>query len=121
MKQDVLEKVLRSPRLPSLPAVALEVINLAQQDVNMNRIAETLRHDPALSSKILRTANSAFYGQSQTISTISRALVVMGLSAVKTLALGFSLVAIIKHPGKTDFDHVGYWRRSLYTRRPRAF
>jgi diguanylate cyclase (GGDEF)-like protein len=115
VNRDLLEKVLRSPRLPSLPAIALEVINLAQQDVGMNRIAETLQRDPALSSKILKIANSPFYGQSQTIGTISRALVVLGLNSVKTLALGFSLVATLKHPGKTDFDYVGYWRRSLYT------
>ena len=81
----------------------------------MERIAETLRHDPALSSKILKTANSALYGQSQTISTITRALLVLGLSAVKTLALGFSLVTTLRRPEDTSFDHVGYWRRSLYT------
>ena len=115
VNQGLLDKVLRSPRLPSLPTIALDVINLAQQDANMDRIAETLRHDPALSSKILKTANSAFYGQSQTISTITRALLVLGLSAVKTLALGFSLVANLKHRGDASFDHVGYWRRSLYT------
>ena len=81
----------------------------------MNRVAETLRHDPALSSKILKTANSAFYGQSQTIGTIERALVVIGLSAVKTLVLGFSLVTTLKRSETTGFDHVAYWRRSLYT------
>ena len=96
MNQGALDKILRSPRLPSLPSIAVEVINLAQRDVNMQRIADTLQHDPALSTKILRTANSAFYGQSQTIGTVSRALVVLGLSAVKTLALGFSLVADLK-------------------------
>ena len=81
----------------------------------MERVADAIRHDPALSGKILKTVNSAFYGQSQTISTISRAVVVLGLSAVKTLALGFSLVANLKEAGDTGFDHVGYWRRSLYT------
>ena len=115
LDRDILDRVLSSPRLPSLPAVSVEVINLAQQDVNMERIADTLRHDPALSSKILKTANSAMYGQSQTISTITRALLVLGLGAVKTLALGFSLVATLKRPGDASFDHVGYWRRSLYT------
>ena len=115
MNQRLLDKVLQSPRLPSLPTIALDVISLAQQDANMDRIAETLRHDPALSSKILKTANSAFYGQSQTISTITRALLVLGLSAVKTLALGFSLVANLKRRGDASFDHVEYWRRSLYT------
>lgn len=115
MNQRRLEEILRSPRLPSLPTIALEVIDLAQKDVSMERVAEAIRHDPALSGKILKTVNSAFYGQSQTISTISRAVVILGLSAVKTLALGFSLVANLKNSGDTGFDHVEYWRRSLYT------
>ena len=115
MDWDVLDRVLRSPRLPSLPAIAVEVTSLAQQDVNIDQVAETLRHDPALSSKILKIANSAMYGQSQQISTITRAILVLGLSAVKTLALGFSLVTTLKRPEDASFDHVGYWRRSLYT------
>jgi len=116
VNQELLDKVLKSPRLPSLPTVALEVIDLSQQpDVSISRIADVVRHDPALSSKILKTVNSSFYGQSQTVSTISRALIVLGLNAVKTLALGFSLVGNLKGPGDRNFDHVRYWRRSLYT------
>ena len=45
---------------------------------------------------------------------MSRALQVLGLNSVKTLALGFSLVGNLKESGK-NFDHVAYWRRSLYT------
>ena len=116
MNHNVLDRVLRSPRLPSLPTIALDVIDLAQQpNVHIDRIADTIRHDPALSSRILKTVNSSFYGQSQTISTISRALVVLGLNAVKILALGFSLVGNIKRTANDGFDHIGYWRRSLYT------
>ena len=67
LDRDVLDRILESPRLPSLPTIAVEIIGLAQQDVNMERIAE-LRHDPALSSKILKTANSAAFGQLQQVS-----------------------------------------------------
>ena len=116
MNQDLLDRVLRSPRLPSLPTIALEVIELAQQpEVEFREIAETIQHDPALSSKILKTVNSAFYGQVREISTISRALQVLGLNSVKTLALGFSLVGNLKTSKGAGLDHVEYWRRSLYT------
>ena len=79
MNQDVLHRVLRSPRLPSLPTIALEVLALAQQqNADIQEVAHTIQHDPALSSKILRTVNSAFYGYSYPISTVNRALVVLG-------------------------------------------
>jgi len=116
MNQELLERVLQSPRLPSLPTIALEVIDLVrQQDVNIKQIANTIQLDPALSSKILKTVNSSFYGQAYQISTISHALVVLGLNSVKTLALGFSLVANLKHSEETGFNHLDFWKRSLYT------
>lgn len=115
MNQELLDRVLESPRLPSLPTIALETIELVQQkDVNIKQIANTIQHDPALSSKILKTVNSSFYGQAHSISTISHALVVLGLNSVKTLALGFSLVANLRDQGGDNFDHVAFWRRSLY-------
>ena len=115
MNQGLLGRILRSPRLPSLPSIALEVIDLVQQsDVDINEIANTIQNDPALSGKILKTVNSSFYGQAYTVSTISHALVVLGLNSVKTLALGFSLVSNLKESGGEGFDHLRYWRRSIY-------
>ena len=116
MNQDLLDKVLQSPRLPSLPTIALEVIDLVQRpDVNIKQIAHTISHDPALSSKILKTVNSSFYGQSQACSTISHALVILGLNSIKTLALGFSLVSNLQKSQGDGFDHLSYWKRSLYS------
>jgi diguanylate cyclase (GGDEF)-like protein len=116
MNQELLKRVLQSPRLPSLPTIALEVIDLVQrQDVNIKQIACTIQHDPALSTKILKTVNSSFYGQAHSISTISHALVVLGLNSVKTLALGFSLVNNLKGSGGEGFNHFDFWKRSLYS------
>ena len=47
-REDVLQRVLQSSRLPSLPAIAVEVLNLTQQDVDIQQIARTIQHDPAL-------------------------------------------------------------------------
>ncbi len=115
MNQSLLDKILSSPRLPSLPAIAIEVIDLVQQrDVNIKQIAQTIQHDPALSSKILKTVNSSFYGQAHSVGTISHALVVLGLNSVKTLALGFSLVGNLTQTNEDGFNHLNFWKRSLY-------
>ena len=67
----------------------MAVLNLAQrEEVDISEIARTISKDPALSSKILRTVNSSFYGRSQSISQVSQALVILGLQSVKTLVLG---------------------------------
>ena len=116
MNQKLLDKILDCPRLPSLPAIAIEVIELCrQEDINIKQIARTISNDPALSTKILRTVNSSYYGLSQPVSTISHALVILGLNSVRTLALGFSLVNNLKDAGVEGFDLNTVWRRSLYS------
>ena len=115
MNLQLVEKIRECPTLPSLPAIALEVLDLAQKEhVDIAEIARVISRDPALSSKILRTVNSSFYGRSQTIATISHALVILGLQSVKSLVLGFSLVGNLKKTRARGFNHLHYWRRSVY-------
>src|SRR5215471_1697324 len=116
MNEQLVERIKQCPNLPSLPAIAMQVLEMAQKaDVDIAEIARIISKDPALSSKILRTVNSSFYGRSQHVSTISHALVILGLQSVKTLVLGFSLVTnLAKSKGKGGFKHIHYWRRSIY-------
>ena len=63
MNEQLLARIRQCPTLPSLPTIAVEVLNLAQSDeVDIAEIARIISKDPALSSKILRTVNSSFYG-----------------------------------------------------------
>lgn len=116
MNPDVLERVLGCRDLPSLPAVASRVVELTQQDqVSFKELAETIQNDQALAAKILRTVNSSLFGLRKRCSSINQAIVMLGLSAVKSLALGFSLVGAIKDSAGENFDMADYWRRALYT------
>ena len=115
MNPEVLEKVLNCQRLPSLPVVAMRVVELTQdQKISMRALADTIQNDQALTAKILKTVNSSLFGLRQKCSSINQAIIMLGLSAVKTLALGFSLVSAIKDSAK-DFDLNEHWRRSLFT------
>jgi two-component system cell cycle response regulator len=115
MKAELANRIRQCPNLPSLPAIAVQVLELAQKaDVDIAEIARTISKDPALSGKILRTVNSSFYGRSQNISTISHALVILGLQSVKTLVLGFSLVMSFAREKPRGFKHLDYWKRSAY-------
>src|SRR3982751_5373593 len=115
MNQDMLERILRCPNLPTLPTVAVRVLELTQNvNVSMDDLTATIQNDQGLAAKVLKTVNSSFYGLRRPCASISQAVVLLGLSAVKALALGFSLVSAV---GEADdeFDHVAYWRRGLYT------
>src|SRR5215204_3921264 len=115
MNDQLLQRIKQCPSLPSLPSIAVQVLDLAQRpEVDIAEIARIICKDPAMSSKILRTVNSSFYGRSQHVSTISHALVILGLQSVKTLVLGFSLVSNLSKNKSKGFKHLLYWKRSIY-------
>lgn len=116
MDQTLLDRILRSPKLPTIPAIAMRILDLTQ-DVNMSvqDLAATIEHDQAIAAKVLRTVNSSFYGLRRPCTNINQALVMLGMSTVKTLALSFSLVSSLRCRSSGDFDHIAYWRRSVYS------
>lgn len=116
MNAETLDEILSCPSLPSLPAVAVRVIELTSDpDLVLADLATTIQNDQGLSAKILRTVNSSFYALRKKCTTIEQALVILGMASVKSLALGFSLVESVGDPDDTCFDYVSYWRRGLYT------
>lgn len=115
MNAPILDKVLACPDLPSLPTVAVELLALTRDpDVDLGDIADLVQHDQGLASRILRTVNSSYYSLSQPCPTIKRALAYLGLTTVKSLVLGFSLVELSKGC-RLGFDLMDYWRRCLYS------
>jgi len=108
-----IEDILSADYLPSLPEVAYRVLTLAQDsnsDVEM--LAEAVKADPAISAKILRTANSAHFGRQFTVSSVQAAIPVLGETLLRTLVLGFSL------PKRDKWQHLEpayrlVWRRAV--------
>ena len=114
MNPDV-EAHLRSlVNFPSPPGVATHIIELARDpDIEMSKVAKALSMDSALSTKILRIANSPLYAQRRKSENLRQALVVLGLNATLTLALSFSLVKSLRSGKPNGLDHPLYWRRAL--------
>jgi len=116
MDQQLLDRILKCERLPSFPAIAARVIEMCgDENVSVCELGEVLSHDTAMSTKILRTINSSFYGLRHRITTVDRAAAMLGLNTVKMLALGFSLVPQLKSMGGEDFDPSIIWKRNLFS------
>ena len=116
MNQEVLEQALRCPTLPSLPAVAVRVLELtADVDVSVEDLSSAIETDQGLAARILKTVNSSYYGLRRPCGSINQALVILGLSTIKSLALGFSLVGTLAADAHDGFDYIAYWRRGIYT------
>lgn len=104
------------PNLPTLPGVAMQVLELTRDPrVSIQKIADLVQNDPALTTKVLRTVNSSYYGLATPCPSISRAMSLLGLNTVKSIVLGFSLVESARGVGLDErFDLESYWRRSVY-------
>jgi len=110
----LLQEVLASTRLPTPPLIAMRIIELTNDpNVTPSDLTELVQADTALSAKILKTVNSAFYGLSTPVGSIQRAQIMLGMQAIKTLTLGFSLVESLGDDPRGGFDYQAYWKRSL--------
>jgi diguanylate cyclase (GGDEF)-like protein len=101
--------------LPSLPTVALEVLRICQDPhSDIGDLAEALSRDPTLAGRVLQLANSAYYRRGDEVTSLNRAAVMLGLRALKVLALGFTLAHELPSRGsKGGFDLQLFWHRSL--------
>lgn len=114
--RSMLAKVLACPGLPTLPTVAVRVLELtADPDVNLRELAKAIASDQGLAARLLRTVNSSYYGLRRKCTTVDQAVMMLGLRTVRSLSLGFSLVATLREAEPEQFDHLSYWRRALYS------
>ena len=90
---DTLAELLNHSRqLYTLPAVAIEVLELANgPQVDTARLKACIECDPALTTKLLRVVNSSLFGLSRRVSDLNQALAVLGTKPLKMLVLGFGL------------------------------
>ncbi|ALU89889.1 hypothetical protein Hrubri_2713 [Herbaspirillum rubrisubalbicans M1] len=101
-------------KLPTVPKVVQQLIaSFNAEDVSSHDIAQQIAADPALTAKVLRLANSAFFHASRTIGTVDDALRMLGFIMVRNLVLGNGMVAAFKNTRGMDLHQ--FWRHTLYT------
>lgn len=111
---DLESRLANVSNLPSPSSVAMAIVDLAQDpDINLARVAGFINKDPALATKILRTANSALFAQRRRSDNLRKALIVLGLDATLTLALSFSLVSGFRKQEVAGINLPFFWRHCL--------
>jgi diguanylate cyclase (GGDEF)-like protein len=114
MSPELEAKLRLSGNFPSPPGVATHIIELAQDpSIEMGKVAKAVSLDSALTTKILRIANSPLYAQRRKSENLRQALVVLGLNATLTLALSFSLIKSLRGGKPNGLDFPFYWRRVM--------
>ncbi len=112
----IVDKALRAiGDLATLPEVTIKIIEIVEdQKSTAHDLHEIIKNDPALSVKVLKVVNSAFYGLPGQVASVDRAIILLGLSAVKNIAIAASIARLFK--GKRisqQFRASDLWRHSV--------
>jgi len=101
--------------LPPLPAVTRQLLTtLGDENASSADVARVLSSDQALAGKVLKLVNSSFYGVPREVTTITRAVTVLGFTGVRNLALGFGSVEMMRSMN-TAVDMRAFWAHALAT------
>ncbi len=97
------------PTMPSIAARVMQIVN--NPSSSSDDLANFLSRDVALTSKVLRLANSAFYGIPRSISSVNSAIVILGFNTIRSLVLSASILKAFPTPSKgASFDRKEFWK-----------
>src|SRR5712672_2938697 len=111
----VMEAVKKVTTIATLPEVTARIVATVEDPRSTaKQLHEIVSHDPALVARILKVVNSAFYGLPGQIGSINRAIVLLGLNAVKNIVIAASLAKLFRG-GKVsaNFSARDLWTHSI--------
>jgi len=101
--------------LPAFPVVAAKLLEMTRNErLSTADIAKVVETDPTIAAKVLTIVNSAAFGSLRRISSIRHAVVLLGTSEIRTIALGVTLFEnVVKRSRESKFDRIFFWKHSL--------
>ncbi|OPX40831.1 MAG: hypothetical protein B1H13_05340 [Desulfobacteraceae bacterium 4484_190.3] len=115
MQNKNLERYTREiERIPTIPVISKEVLTLlSDEDVSIKKLAQVIEKDQAMTVRILKMANSAFYGTLSRVSSIDHALVILGIAEIKSILMAFSIRDFFRDAKGNSFDRNRFWKHAV--------
>ncbi|MDH3892641.1 MAG: HDOD domain-containing protein [candidate division Zixibacteria bacterium] len=102
--------------LPTPPIVFHQIQKvISDPNSSAGQVASVLAEDPAMSVKVLKLTNSAFYGLAREIESVKHAVMIVGMEAIKNLVLSASVLDMFKSSDIDQEFQEAFWRHSLAT------
>ena len=116
MKNPYLESLLsRISEVPTLPTSVLRVMQMIEDPFcSSSDLARVIQADPAMAAKVLKLANSSYYGFRQKIANIPQAVTLLGFATLKNALLAAAVFDMFRLQG-TGFDLPALWKHSVTT------
>lgn len=104
----------RIENVPTLPTVVARILAATQDpDTSAEDVNRIILSDQALTAKVLKLVNSAFYGFPRRVGTVTEAIVILGFGTIRNLAITASVFKVFGRQGTGRFDRAAFWRHCL--------
>jgi len=116
VSEELKDKLAHFSNLPTLPQVATRLMGMINNPLtSASDVAFVVGQDLSLSAKVLRLANSAFYGIPRSITNIHNAIVILGLKVINTMVLSITVFDMFPEERTNNplFDRKAFWLHSL--------
>ncbi|HTU90977.1 MAG TPA: GGDEF domain-containing protein, partial [Gemmataceae bacterium] len=112
-REHLFARLADNPNLPSPPGIVLQILEKASRlDCTPAELAAVIHRDAALCGKILRIINSALYALPRSITSIQRAVALLGLNSLRSLVLSLSLPALQRQASRSPSTQT-FWKESV--------
>ena len=102
--------------LPSLPEIYLRVSEqLENESSTVQQIGDTVQNDPAITSRVLKMVNSAYYGMPNEVASVSQAVSLLGRERLKHILIGSVLRGVFNTEYNPAFSMQVFWQHSIKT------
>ena len=113
-KESLKRKIQSIIQLPALPAIAIEIIDMVENPkTSASALGRVVSKDQVLTAKVLKIANSPFYGFSRKIATIDFAIIVLGFDTLKEVVMSVSLISSLNKKLTREFNSRQFWDHSI--------
>jgi HD-like signal output (HDOD) protein len=100
--------------LPTLPEVVVQLnMLLDSSDTTIDQVSETIEKDQAIVGKMLRLVNSSFFGWGAKVTTVSRAVVILGFNTVRNALVSVSIIDSTRSFHGSGIDMKNFWRHAI--------
>jgi putative nucleotidyltransferase with HDIG domain len=102
--------------LPSLPEIYLRVSEqLEDESSTVQKIGDTVQNDPAITTRVLKMVNSAYYGMPNEVASVSQAVSLLGRERLKHILIGSVLRGVFSEQENPAFSMQVFWQHSIKT------
>lgn len=108
------EYLIEVANLITLPDIYIAVKDIVDNpNAGMNELSEVVSYDPAISARLLKIANSSFYGQVSEVDTVNKAVLLLGTKTVHDTVLNITISQAFQSISNVNYDVATFWQNSI--------